>query len=236
MANLKLKEGIDLNPTVSSTATSANQGLNSAPQPGMILPFAGPVSKIPSGWVLCDGNNGTPNLIGVYPAGHPNIAAGTFFGSNSGHTHSSTFNFSTYAASTNSHYHTTPITNGTTNYTNHGHNHNGARSGGIGNDNNANYRTNGTLTSNITDNNHNHANNNIGVNNSSSAAGHYHNGNYSVDYGSASHAHQVTYSGTTYTVYNNTNASLDFSGTIASGTSSSIQYPTFYLFFIMKVA
>lgn len=29
---------------------------------GTILPYAGDLSKIPSGWHLCDGTNGTPNL------------------------------------------------------------------------------------------------------------------------------------------------------------------------------
>lgn len=29
---------------------------------GMIIAFKG--SSIPSGWALCDGSNGTPNLIG----------------------------------------------------------------------------------------------------------------------------------------------------------------------------
>ena len=29
---------------------------------GMILMWSGAISKIPSGWVLCDGTNGTPSL------------------------------------------------------------------------------------------------------------------------------------------------------------------------------
>ena len=32
--------------------------------PGMIIAFKG--SSIPSGWALCDGANGTPNLIGKF--------------------------------------------------------------------------------------------------------------------------------------------------------------------------
>lgn len=31
---------------------------------GMILPFFGAVLAIPGGWALCDGTNGTPNLLG----------------------------------------------------------------------------------------------------------------------------------------------------------------------------
>ena len=29
---------------------------------GTILPYAGDLGKIPNGWALCDGNNGTPDL------------------------------------------------------------------------------------------------------------------------------------------------------------------------------
>lgn len=29
---------------------------------GTILAWSGPIGNIPSGWVLCDGNNGTPDL------------------------------------------------------------------------------------------------------------------------------------------------------------------------------
>lgn len=31
--------------------------------PGEIVLWAGALSNIPSGWVICDGNNGTPNLL-----------------------------------------------------------------------------------------------------------------------------------------------------------------------------
>jgi len=34
---------------------------SAAPQ-GLISFWSGPISTVPSGWVLCDGNNGTPNL------------------------------------------------------------------------------------------------------------------------------------------------------------------------------
>lgn len=33
---------------------------------GAIVLWSGLLSDIPSGWVLCDGNNGTPNLLGEF--------------------------------------------------------------------------------------------------------------------------------------------------------------------------
>ncbi|HJU20465.1 MAG TPA: hypothetical protein VJ770_28770 [Stellaceae bacterium] len=42
--------------------------LNALPK-GTIFPWAGKISEIPSGWHLCDGTNGTPNLVHRYPLG-----------------------------------------------------------------------------------------------------------------------------------------------------------------------
>ena len=36
---------------------------------GTILPYTGDLAKIPHGWVLCDGNNGTPDLTGRFLEG-----------------------------------------------------------------------------------------------------------------------------------------------------------------------
>lgn len=36
---------------------------------GTILPYTGDLSKIPHGWALCDGTNGTPNLTGRFLQG-----------------------------------------------------------------------------------------------------------------------------------------------------------------------
>lgn len=36
---------------------------------GTILPYTGKLSDIPSGWHLCDGSNGTPNLSGRFLEG-----------------------------------------------------------------------------------------------------------------------------------------------------------------------
>lgn len=46
---------------------SVSQG-NSLPI-GTILPYIGELSKIPFGWYLCDGSNGTPNLQGMFLRG-----------------------------------------------------------------------------------------------------------------------------------------------------------------------
>lgn len=45
-----------------------SQGSNILPV-GTILPYVGDLSKIPHGWALCDGTNGTPNLTGRFLQG-----------------------------------------------------------------------------------------------------------------------------------------------------------------------
>lgn len=42
---------------------------DSKSQGTFITPYSGDVSNIPEGWVLCDGNNGTPNLLGKFLKG-----------------------------------------------------------------------------------------------------------------------------------------------------------------------
>lgn len=41
---------------------------------GWIGVYVGPLSDIPAGWVLCNGQNGTPNLLGRFPKCVPNAA------------------------------------------------------------------------------------------------------------------------------------------------------------------
>ena len=56
---------------------------------GHIRPYYGLLANIPSGWVLCNGANGTPDLRDVYPKG---AAAGVEAGATGGaltHTHTS---------------------------------------------------------------------------------------------------------------------------------------------------
>jgi hypothetical protein len=84
---------VDKNVTIKKIATDGTEydNENVLPVSGHILPFAGPIDKIPTGWVICDGTNGTPDLRERYPAGHPNVSVGSNFGG--GHSHNE-LNFS----------------------------------------------------------------------------------------------------------------------------------------------
>jgi len=80
MANLKLKENLDIKSTGVSTS-----GKNALPKTGDIIPFAGTVA--PTGWVICDGTNGTPDLRGYFLVGASSSAnIGATYG-NTNHTH-----------------------------------------------------------------------------------------------------------------------------------------------------
>jgi hypothetical protein len=59
-------------------------------QTGMIILWSGTIASIPSGFALCDGNNGTPNLgdrfvFGANPTAIPGTTGGSL-----GHTHTAT--------------------------------------------------------------------------------------------------------------------------------------------------
>lgn len=51
---------------------------------GVILFWTNPISEIPPGWAICDGNNGTPDLMDKYPKSVPDSSTdpGTSGGSN----------------------------------------------------------------------------------------------------------------------------------------------------------
>ena len=87
MAFFKTDENIDIK-------TGSNVSINVMPVSGHILPFAGPSNKIPTGWVLCDGTKGTPNLIGKIPGGITNISVGT----NQVHSHAVAHSLGSFAA------------------------------------------------------------------------------------------------------------------------------------------
>jgi microcystin-dependent protein len=40
--------------------------------------FSGPLSEVPAGWVVCDGNNGTPDLTSRFVKGDPNPASSSY--------------------------------------------------------------------------------------------------------------------------------------------------------------
>jgi|15BtaG_2_1085339.scaffolds.fasta_scaffold24420_2 hypothetical protein len=86
---------------------SSLTGIEGVPS-GIISMWSGAAAAIPSGWVLCDGNNSTPNLVGKFIKG--GSTAGTTGGSNT-HSHSHTLSAGSHTLSTSempSHTHTCP--------------------------------------------------------------------------------------------------------------------------------
>jgi len=84
---------------------SSLTGIEGVPS-GIISMWSGAVSAIPSGWNLCDGNNGTPNLVGKFIKG--GSTAGTTGGSgttssNGSHTHSTPNHSHSHSVSAGSH-------------------------------------------------------------------------------------------------------------------------------------
>ena len=85
MANLKLKENLDIKSTGVSTS-----GKNALPKTGDIIPFAGTVA--PTGWAICDGTSGTPDLRGFFIVGASSSGnIGVTYG-NTDHDHSTNVN------------------------------------------------------------------------------------------------------------------------------------------------
>ena len=48
---------------------------------GFICAWYGKIDAIPKGWILCDGKNGTPNLVDRFILGSNELTIGTFGGS-----------------------------------------------------------------------------------------------------------------------------------------------------------
>lgn len=100
MAKFKLKESADS----SASSGLANNPTNILPIVGFIMPFLGPSTSVPSGWVFCDGSNGTPDLrgdmiygsttLGAVAETHTHTATHTVntVTSNEGGAHTSVFN------------------------------------------------------------------------------------------------------------------------------------------------
>lgn len=51
-----------------NAGATAPEWFNGCPA-GMIVMWSGTIASIPSGWVICDGNNGTPNLLAKFVKG-----------------------------------------------------------------------------------------------------------------------------------------------------------------------
>ena len=76
---------------------------------GMILMWSGAISNIPSGWVLCDGNNGTPNLqdrfiVGAGSSYSVNATGGSANATLPTHTHTFSDTATTGSAGAHSHF------------------------------------------------------------------------------------------------------------------------------------
>ena len=60
---------------------------------GAIIIWAGTIASIPSGWIICDGNKGTPNLLAKFVEGvataatNPGTTGGATAKTTAGHTH-----------------------------------------------------------------------------------------------------------------------------------------------------
>ena len=59
------------------TATDLNEAIAHYVPTGGIIMWSGAVSAIPTGWVLCDGTNSTPNLVDRFIVGSGTDAGGT---------------------------------------------------------------------------------------------------------------------------------------------------------------
>ena len=98
MANFDVKESIDTKSVSTGVSTA---GDNIVPMTGDIIMFAG--ATAPTGWAICDGTNGTPDLrgdfvVGANAAGNVGAAAGS-----ASHNHTYAFGNPTYGNSAFSH-------------------------------------------------------------------------------------------------------------------------------------
>ena len=98
MANFDVKESIDTKSVSTGVLTA---GDNIMPMAGDIIMFAG--ATAPSGWAICDGSNGTPDLrsdfvVGANAAGNVGAAAGS-----ASHNHTYAFGNPGYGNSSFSH-------------------------------------------------------------------------------------------------------------------------------------
>lgn len=82
------------NAEVSDSAAIAQSKLNAAFVPsGQIAIWSGTIANIPTGWLICDGNNGTPNLLATFIEGvataatNPGATGGAKAKTTAGHSH-----------------------------------------------------------------------------------------------------------------------------------------------------
>ena len=68
----KGEQGVDNSTKGQKGEAGATGGAGSSVPSGGIIIWSGSAGAIPSGWYLCDGNNGTPNLRGKFVVGYDN--------------------------------------------------------------------------------------------------------------------------------------------------------------------
>lgn len=110
--------GAELNHVAGATSSLQNQindivAGSGGIAAGMILMWSGAISNIPSGWVLCDGNNGAPNLqdrfiVGAGSSYSVNATGGSANATIPSHTHTFSDTTTTGAAGGHSHSITDP--------------------------------------------------------------------------------------------------------------------------------
>jgi hypothetical protein len=193
--------------------------INVLPETGHILPFAGPSNKIPSGWVLCDGTNGTPDLRGKLPGGISNVSVG----SNQTHSHTFTntlgsFNTATVSPSAN-----ITAANEGANQNTGAHNANAYFGNSAWGDSGPANRSNGSQA-NVIGRNHTHG----GTTNSSV--------NFNTGSQSPNHTHGFTAYSINATSSNSHSHTITSSPTVNTQTLIHTSLPSiFYVNFIMKV-
>lgn len=187
MANFDVKESID---TKSDSTGISTAGDNIMPMSGDIILYAG--ATAPSGWAICDGTNGTPDLRGKFVVG-ANAAGNVGAGAGSAsHNHSYSFDPITYGNSAFSH----SAFNGSfsTNNSHSDHSHNWGMNVATGSFAGSNFiqATNATGTSKCLRSGHTHNENfNINTGNMTATPNHNHNSGFSRT-DSESHTHTVS--------------------------------------------
>jgi microcystin-dependent protein len=222
------------NTTQLATTAFVTAGLAGLVPSGVITLWSGSTASIPSGWVLCNGSNSTPDLRDRFVVGagstyavnatggantvtldatmipahtHTVSATGTTGGQSANHTH--TFSGTTSGQS-NTHAHSASVTDSGHSHTESAvNNFDGSQTLANGGINIGGERQTGTSTTGIT----------VGIGNAN-----------------ADHSH--TYSGTTSTVSADHNHTVTVSGTTGNGTGGGLAHenrpPYFALAYIMK--
>ena len=192
--------------------------INVLPATGHILPFAGPSNKIPTGWVLCDGTNGTPDLRGKVPGGITNVSVG----GNQTHSHTFTNTLGSFNSATAGTSGGISAANTGNNSNNHTHSVSGSSGAITTGDSGIANRSTGTQA-NVISRNHNH-------NWTLGSASVYVSGNQNADHSHGYNAYSVN-----ATSANSHSHTISSSPTVNSQTVTHNLPSIFYVNFIMKV-